>query len=304
MELKRRGVTVNIIEKRKIFFLLSILIMATGLVMTTVNGLNLGIDFTGGTLIQIDLGREVAVSEVREITDEYDKNASIVHAGDMKKEIIIKTTLDLNNEERQEIFSKFKDKYGLQDEALKQSQKFGPAIGSEIKRKAFISVILATLGILIYISFRFEVNFGISAIIALIHDVLIALAVYSIFKVPINSSFVAAMLTIVGYSINDTIVVFDRVRENIRLMKKETYENIINTSISQTIIRSINTSFTTLLAIVTLYIFGVEAIKDFALPLIVGVLAGTYSSIFIASPVWYLLISRKSNRNTFNPNRV
>lgn len=294
----------NIIRNRNKFFLISLAIIVVGLVMAIVSGLNFGIDFTGGTLLQIDFGKKIPVSEIREITDEFDKNASILHAGDNKEQVIIKTTLDLDNKDRLEIFKKFKEKYNLNDEAFIQSQKFGPSIGGEIRTKALLSVIIATIGMLIYITFRFEFKFGISAIIALIHDVLIVLSVYAIFKVPVNSSFVAAMLTIVGYSINDTIVVFDRIRENIKIMKKDKYEDIINKSISQTIVRSINTSFTTLLAIVVLYIFGVEAIKDFALPLIVGIIAGTYSSIFIASPIWYLLKTRVSDRNNYNPNRV
>jgi len=190
---------------------------------------------------------------------------------------------------KQAIFNAFKEEYNLEEDAFIQAQTFGPAIGDEIRRKAIISILIAAIGMLLYITFRFELKFGISAIVALVHDVLIALAVYALLRIPVNSSFVAAILTIVGYSINDTIVVFDRIRENLDLMKKEKYDDIVNKSISQTIIRSINTSFTTLIAIVTLYILGVEAIKDFALPLIVGVLAGTYSSIFIASPVWSML---------------
>ena len=294
----------NIIKKRNIYFAISISIILIGIIFAMVNGFNAGIDFTGGTLIQIDMGEKIEVAQIRELTNEFDENASIVHAGDDNKEVIIKTTKDFNNEERIEVFNKFKEKFELEDEALINQQKFGASIGKEIRDKAFISIILATILMLIYITIRFEFKFGISAIVALIHDVLIVLAVYAIFRIPVNSSFVAAILTIVGYSINDTIVVFDRIRENLKKMKKDKYEDIINKSISQTIVRSINTSFTTLLAIVSLYIFGVEAIKDFALPLIVGVLVGTYSSIFIASPVWYLLKLKKSENNYYNPNRV
>ncbi|MGF7057333.1 protein translocase subunit SecF [Brassicibacter mesophilus] len=294
----------NIIGKRNIFFVISLIVIVSGILFAAISGLNYGIDFTGGTLIQIDLGKTIPVDEVREITNEFDTKASIIHAGENKEQIIIKSTLDLKNQERLEVFNKFKEKYNLKDEAFIQSQKFGPAIGKEIQRKALISVVIATLGMLAYITFRFEFKFGLSAIIALVHDVLVAITVYAFFKIPINGSFVAAILTIVGYSINDTIVVFDRIRENLKIMKKDKYEDIINTSISQTIVRSLNTSFTTLLAIVTLYIFGVEAIRDFALPLVVGIVVGTYSSIFIASPVWYLLKSRTSIKNNYNPNRV
>ncbi|MTI70956.1 MAG: protein translocase subunit SecF [Firmicutes bacterium] len=294
----------DIIKRKNTFFIVSLAIILLGIIFMITSSLNFGIDFTGGTLLQINLDKKIPVSEVREITDSIDKDADIIHAGDEKHEIIIKTAVNMNHEDRMDLFSKFKAKYNLKDDALVSQKKFGPAIGEEIRNKALIAIIIATLGMLLYITFRFELNFGVSAVVALIHDILIALAVYAIFRLPVNSSFVAAMLTIVGYSINDTIVVFDRIRENLKKMRKDKYEDIINKSISQTIVRSLNTSFTTLLAITCLYVFGVEAIKDFALPLIVGVLVGTYSSIFIASPVWYLLRKRVSTRNNYNPNKV
>lgn len=293
----------DIIKHKNKFFILSFVVIVIGLFTMVSRGLNYGIDFTGGTMLQIDLGKEVSVNEIREIVDKIDKDADIIHVGDQKNEIMIKTKLDLDNNERMDLFNEFKEKYGLKQETPEQSQTFQPAIGDEIQNKAILSILIATIGMLIYITFRFEFKFGVAAVVALMHDVLVALAVYALLKVPVNSSFVAAILTIVGYSINDTIVVFDRIRENTKLIKKGKYAELVNTSISQTIVRSINTSFTTLLAIACLYIFGVEAIKDFALPLIVGVLVGTYSSIFIASPVWYLLKKRSSGKN-YKPKRV
>ena len=179
-------------------------------------------------------------------------------------------------------------KYNLTQKDLIKSEQFGPSIGKEIKTKAFVSVIIATLAMLVYISFRFQLDFGIAAIIALIHDVLIVLAIYSIFQIPLNSPFVAAMLTVVGYSINDTIVIFDRIRENMAGAKRDSHEEVADLSINQTISRSINTSLTTLLAIIALYIMGVESIREFTLPLIAGISVGVYSSIFIASPIFAL----------------
>ncbi|WP_026893962.1 protein translocase subunit SecF [Clostridiisalibacter paucivorans] len=293
----------DIIKHKNKFFILSFVVIVIGLFTMVSRGLNYGIDFTGGTMLQIDLGKEVSVNEIREIVDKIDKDADIIHVGDQKNEIMIKTKLDLDNNERMDLFNEFKEKYGLKQETPEQSQTFQPAIGDEIQNKAILSILIATIGMLIYITFRFEFKFGVAAVVALMHDVLVALAVYALLRVPVNSSFVAAILTIVGYSINDTIVVFDRIRENTKLIKRGKYAELVNTSISQTIVRSINTSFTTLLAIACLYIFGVEAIKDFALPLIVGVLVGTYSSIFIASPVWYLLKKRSSGKN-YKPKRV
>lgn len=298
------GNVMNFIKRKNIFFIISALVIIIGLGFGLSTGLNYGLDFTGGTLMQISLGKSVPVEEVRRITDTFDTKASIIHAGTNKDEVIIKSTLDFDNKERNEIFAMFKEEYGLENDALIQSQKFGPAIGSEIQRKAWLSIIIATLGMLIYITFRFEVKFGLAAIIALTHDVLIVIAVYALFNIPLDSSFVAAILTIVGYSINDTIVVFDRIRENLKLMKKNSYEDVVNYSIVQTITRTINTSFTTLFAIVTLYILGVDAIKDFAFPLIVGIVAGTYSSIFIASPVWYILKTKFKEKDKVNPHRM
>lgn len=283
----------NIIKNRKIFFAISLAIILMGMGTMMISGLNQGIDFTGGTLIQIDFGKEVAVDEIRQITDLLDKKADIIHAGNENKEVIIKTKKDLNNQERLEFFENFAVKYDLNAaDHLIQSQKFKPSIGAEIKQSAYISIFIATLCMLIYITMRFEFKFGVAAVIALLHDVLIAVSFYAFLKIPVTSSFVAAILTIVGYSINDTIVVFDRIRENKKYFKRNDQENMVNKSIEQTIVRSINTSVTTLVTILCLYIFGVEAIQDFALPLIIGVSVGTYSSIFIASPVWYILTTK------------
>jgi preprotein translocase SecF subunit len=170
-----------------------------------------------------------------------------------------------------------------------ESESISATISTEMRRDAIIAVLIASIGILIYITFRFhDFKFGLAAVIALLHDVLIVFAVYVILYIPINNSFIAAMLTIVGYSINDTIVLFDRIRENQHTMKHGDYRGVINTSISQTIARSINTSLTTFVMVFVLNLFGVASIKEFALPLMVGIISGTYSSIFIASPLWYL----------------
>lgn len=289
------------IESRKISFAISIIIIAIGLVMTMINGLNYGIDFTGGTLMEVNLHQEVEISEIREIIDQYDETASINFLGEEKQVVQIRTTTDFNNETRMEIFEQFKENYDLPENEPERSQQFGPAIGREIRNKALLSIFVAAIGMLIYISYRFEFRFGVAAVVALIHDVLILLSVYAIFRIPVNSPFVAAVLTIVGYSINDTIVVFDRVRENLRFLKKSNYAQIANDSISQTIRRSINTSLTTLVMIVALYVLGGQMVRDFALPLIAGVLSGTYSSIFIASPVWVML-KEKQNKKSYKPN--
>lgn len=288
----------KIIEKKKIWFSMSIAIMIIGLALALTRGLNYGIDFTGGTQIEINIHKEFSVGEIREITDKFDKDMSINKIGDKKDIVQLKTREDLDSKKREELFNNFKEKYDLKEENPEKVDQFGPSVGDEIKNKALISVIIATIGILIYLSFRFELSYGLAAVLALIHDVFIVLAIYAIFNIPVNAPFVAAMLTVVGYSINDTIVVFDRIRENLKYNnKKNPYTEVANKSIGQTVSRSINTSLTTLVAIGSLYFLASESIKDFLLPLIGGVLTGTYSSIFIASPIWVLIKNKKKSKN-------
>lgn len=276
----------NIIKNRKIYYSISLGIIVLGLIMMVVNGLNYGIDFTGGTSIQIKIGQMITVDEAREIVDEYDKEASILHIGTKQDEIMIRSKMDFSNNEINEIIDKFAEKYNIKENEF-QTEKFGPFMGKEIKKKALLSSLIVVVAMLIYISWRFEFNFAIAAIIALIHDVLITFSVYTIFKIPVNSAFIAAILTILGYSINDTIVIFDRIREETKLNPRTNLENIINGSIKKSLTRTINTSLTTLIAVILLYILGVEDVKVLALPLIFGVISGTYSSLFIASPLWY-----------------
>ncbi|MCK9444621.1 MAG: protein translocase subunit SecF [Tissierellaceae bacterium] len=282
----------DVLKHRKIFAIMSILIIIVGILMFAIKGLNYGIDFTGGTLIQIDIGEFISVNEIRDIIDGYDREASILHAGKDKNEVIIKSTLDLTNDEIRTIINSFTEKYNLDKDNF-QSEKFGPYMGKEIRNKALLSTLIATVLMLIYISWRFEFSFGIAAVVALIHDVLIMFSFYSIFRISINSSFIAAILTVLGYSINDTIVIFDRMRENIKLYPRKSTEDIINSSIKQSLTRTIYTSLTTFIAVLVLYVLGVEDVKILALPLMIGIIAGTYSSLFIASPLWYELKNRK-----------
>ncbi len=278
----------NTMKHYKLWFAFSGAVILLGFVMMLFNGLNLGIDFTGGTMLQVEIGKEVSVAEITDIIKPFDLNPDIVHSGEDKTEVVIKTKASLDNALRKEVFGALKEAYGLEDSALKSAEQFGPSMGKEIRNRAIASVLIASVVMLIYISIRFETVFGIAAIIALFHDVLFLISIYAIFGITVNSSFIAAVLTIVGYSINDTIVVFDRVRENVKRDKTKEHFDIINTSISQTMTRTLNTSLTTLIVIGSLYVLGVTSIKEFAFPLFVGISVGTYSSIFIASPAWAL----------------
>jgi preprotein translocase subunit SecF len=275
----------DFMKRSKLWFGISIAVIALGLVFMVINGLNFGIDFTGGTSIQANIGKNFDITEVRNIIGQYDNEAIVTYAGTNDDIALVKTKVTLTTAQQGEVIKGFQDKFGIQQTNI-QFETIGPTIGAELTKQALLALLLANLGILVYISFRFEWKFGVAAILALVHDVLIMLMVYSVARIAINASFIAAILTIVGYSINDTIVVFDRIRENKKHLKKVEHYELVNTSVSETLTRSINTSLTTLITILALYVLGVPAIKDFALPLVVGIVSGTYSSIFIASPLW------------------
>ncbi|MGM0395768.1 MAG: protein translocase subunit SecF [Bacillota bacterium] len=283
----------NIIKNKKYSYMISLVIILTGLVMFFVNGLNYGIDFTGGTMVQLNIGSFVTVEDARNIMDKFDDDASIIHAGPEKHELFIRSSLDLGNNEINQIVDEFVEEFNMDPENY-QAQKFGAFMGKEIRNRAIISVGVAALLMLGYISFRFQFKFGVAAIVALIHDILIALAIYAILRLPVNSSFIAAMLTIVGYSINDTIVIFDRIREELKFNDKKSLEEIIEGSVKLSLRRTINTTITTVIAVGSLYILGVEDVKVLALPLLLGMLSGTYSSLFIATPVWFSLKKGKT----------
>lgn len=266
-----------------------------GIISLAVNGLNLGIDFTGGTVLHYRIGQPFEVEEIREILKHYDLEGSSIqkvgHEGlfhEEKDEVTIKT-VSLSEEERREVFQAFQGRWDLTEEAIISEGNVGAVIGGELTRNALWALLIATVGMIFYITIRFEFKFAVSAIIALVHDLIIILAVFSLLRIEINSPFVAAILTIFGYSINDTIVVFDRIRENLKAMKKYDYSTIVNASINQTITRSINTSVTTLLALLALFIFGGITLRPLITALLVGVISGTYSSLFVASPVWFTL---------------
>ncbi|AFA48956.1 protein translocase subunit SecF [Acetobacterium woodii] len=277
---------IQIAEKSKIWFAFSLILITISIGSLFINGLNFGIDFIGGTIVTIELHTPFETSDAKALIDEFDSSADVTYAGDAKTQVIISTKDDLSSEERQALFDKFQEKYNLENSDLLSIDTVSPSIGAEMTNSAMIAAIVAVLLMLLYITFRFEFMFGLTAVVALVHDLIIVLGVYSVFQIQVNSPLIAALLTILGYSINDTIVVFDRIRENRLKFGKYDYAALIDTSVSQTLRRSINTSFTTLLAIGSLYVFGVPAVQDFALPLMVGIISGTYSSIFIASALW------------------
>ncbi|MEG0325890.1 MAG: protein translocase subunit SecF [Cellulosilyticaceae bacterium] len=292
----------NFIKNRKKFFIISAIIILIGLLtmpFQAMNGndiLNYGIEFKGGTIMHLNIGMEYNIEEeIRPLVEEHlgDETARIQNVPGTNEVII--TTKPTEQMQRKTFVDKIKEKYNIEGNPILVEDFVSPTISPEIKAKAIEAVVLGAILMLIYISIRFkDFKFGASAVAGLIHDVLIMLAVYSIFRIPINNSFIAAMLTIIGYSINDTIIVFDRIRENKGRMKGND-EEVINTSINQTLSRSINTSLTTLVMVALLFIFGTSSVKEFAFPLLIGIISGTYSSIFIASPIWFEM--RKKHRS-------
>jgi len=265
------------------FIIISFVMIIAGITGYFIQGgFNLGIDFLGGSLMEVEFTRDVDVTEVRSVMNDIGFRNAILQRTESNK-FIIRTT-PINTEVKNEILDSLDEKIGTTGTLL-QDRNVDPGFGKQITKYAFIAVGIGIVGILIYIWIRFEFRFGAAAILALVHDVLVTLGVYAILNREINTSTIAAILTIIGYSINDTIVVFDRIRENTPTTRKLGYIKVVNDSINKTLSRSINTSLTTLIPIILLLILGTAALKDFALALTVGIVTGTYSSIFIASPI-------------------
>lgn len=294
-----KDIKLNIIKNRKKFYAISACIMIIGLGFGVFKGFNYGIDFTGGTMMQIEMGEKVDIDEVKDVISEYKLSPQIVYAGEGNTQIVIRTIKDLKSEDRAKVVDTLQEKYKFEDTSVLASEEFGPTVGKDLRRNAFKSILIAAFAMLVYIRFRFRNwKYGLSAVAGLAHDVLIMLSLYAILQVPINNPFIAGILTVVGYSINDTIVVFDRIRENVKFFKRKQNEELINTSIDQTFSRSLVTSATTLAVMLPLFFMAGSEIKAFLIPLMIGVLAGTYSSICLCSPLFYEL-TRKDNLSKY-----
>ena len=298
--------TINFLSKRNIFFILSAVVIIGGFVVMGVNkavtgdALNYSLEFKGGTSTTVAFNEEMSLEDI-------EANVVPIFEGVVggsvqtqkvagSNEVIFKTsTLDLD--QRTEISDALVEKFGIEESAI-TAESISSTISSEVRRDAVVAVVIATICMLIYIWLRFkDIRFGASSVIALLHDVLVVLAVYAVLKVPVGSTFIACMLTIVGYSINATIVIFDRIRENLKAMgKKDSVYDVVNASITQTLTRSIYTSFTTFVMVAVLFILGVPSIREFALPLMVGVVCGAYSSVCITGALWYTMKERQQKK--------
>lgn len=287
----------KVIERTKLWFSISLVIILLGIISFIFRGLNYDIEFAGGTMLQIDMHQSLEENArleeiVKEISGDSNPQVQAVSGSGSDTQITIKVK-EIKPEQIDELYMAIANEYGLDTETkadLIEHSSISPTISSEMKKAAIVSTIIAGILMLLYISLRFrDICFGLGSLIPLLHDVLIVVAVYTLFQIPVNNTFIVALLTIVGYSINNTIVVFDRIRENRRFYRKNEMAKLCDVSIQQTLGRSLGTSFTTIITVFLLFLLGVQSLRWFALPLLVGILAGTYSSLFIASPVWYLL---------------
>lgn len=293
---------INFIGRKAVFFAISGIVIVAGLATMGINKasgkstLNYGLDFMGGTSTTVDFGKDYTIEDIEKdivpyVADVVGDNDVIASKVEGTTQITIKTrTLSL--EERESLNTMFGDQFGIKEDTI-QSQSISSTISNEMRSDAIIAVVISSICMLIYIWFRFkDIRFATSAITALLHDVLVVLTVYAVLRISVGSTFIACMLTIIGYSINDTIVIFDRIRENlakVKIQDKESLKEVANRSLTQTLSRSINTSITTFIMVFLLYILGVASIRDFALPMIAGLICGSYSSICIATQLWYVM---------------
>ena len=278
---------IGIVKNTKKFLGLSVVLVVLSLAVILTRGLNYGIDFSGGSLTQIKFEKVVSLAEINSVLDNVAKNIPQLSGNSRKVQVSDGNTVIIRTQELTE---------AQKDALLESLNTVGKYdIGKELKTSAVYSLLIGAVLIVAYITVRFEFIFSLGAIIALIHDLIIAIGVISLLGYEVDTPFIAAVLTILGYSINDTIVVFDRIRENIKRKTKQklTFEELLDKSINQVMIRSINTSVTTLFAIIAILIFGGDSLRTFIVTLLVGILAGTYSSVFIATPIVYLLDKKK-----------
>lgn len=283
----------SIVKRYKIFFAITITFLIIGLGSMIVKGFNIGIDFTGGSIMDLQFQKSVSVAEVRDVLKERDLGNAIIQlessdsAVTSAKGVLIRTGV-ISDEQRQQVMADLKSKLG--DFDIQRVENVGATIGGELIQQAVLAIVLSWVLMIAYITIRFEFRFALAAIIALIIDVTVTLSYFSLFHVEMDSSFVAALLTVVGYSVNGTIVIFDRIRENLKIHRRsESMTEMVDNSIWQTMGRSIYTVGTSLFAVVAIFLWGGETIRNFAFAMLVGFSSGAYTSTLLAGPLWMLL---------------
>ena len=296
MEIIKSNVKIDFLSKAKIFFMISAILCAASILMIMTKGFNYGIDFAGGTIIQAKFEKAPDLNTIRKTLTKMELGDVVIQNFGDEKEVLIR--VEQGDKNLQAVSKQIKDSifkaYPENKIIIERVEQVGPKVGSELKSKALMAILYAIIGILIYVSVRFEFIYSLGAVLALFHDVLITMGIFSLVGREINLPIIAAALTIVGYSLNDTIVVFDRIRENLKKgVDKSQLKEVMNKSLNETLSRTILTSLTTLLAVVSLYLFGGEVINGFAFALLLGIIVGTYSSIGIASALVYTIKKRK-----------
>lgn len=278
---------INFLAKRKITLIISSLLLLASITSLIMNGLKLGIDFTGGTLIEVRYPQAPDLNVLRTTLNNKGFSDAIVQNFGTTKDILIRTKLkeNINNIQLNNQILQAINANATQVATIRRVEFVGPQVGEELTEDGGLALLYATFAILLYIAWRFEYKFSLGSVAALIHDVVITLGAFSILQMEFDLTVLAAVLAIIGYSLNDTIVVYDRIRENFRTLRKDSAENIINISLNQTLSRTLVTSITTALALIALAILGGEIIHHFAIALLIGVGIGTYSSIYVASPI-------------------
>lgn len=286
----------SIVKNYKIFFSITIIFLLIGFGSIVTRGFNLGIDFTGGSIVDLTFENPVNVAQVRDVLKEHDMGNSIIQLenSDGKTEansVLIRTGV-VEDTELRATMNDLQSKLG--NYQIQRVEQVGATIGSELVQRAAMAIVLSWVLMIAYITFRFEFKFAIAAIIALIIDVLVVLSYFSLFQMEMDSSFVAALLTVVGYSVNGTIVIFDRIRENLKIHRRsESLGEMVDNSIWQCMTRTIYTVATSLFAIVSIFLFGGETIHNFSFAMLVGFASGAYTSIFLAGPMWMFLKNKK-----------
>ncbi|MCG7982706.1 MAG: protein translocase subunit SecF [Candidatus Thiodiazotropha lotti] len=284
MQILKKGTYLDLMGKRQLAIYLSAVLLLIAIGAIIARGLNLGIDFTGGTLVEVKYPEAIELAVVREALNQNGFSEAVVQHFGTPQEVLVRLAPQEGMESAELSDRAFRAMQGITSEAeLRRVEFVGPQVGEELTEKGGLAMLYALIGILIYVGLRFEYRFAVGSVIALVHDVLITVGFFALFHVEFDLPVLAAVLAVIGYSLNDTIVVFDRIRENFRKMRKGETVEIINTSVNQTLSRTLITSGTTLLVLVALFLFGGEIIHGFALALIVGVVIGTYSSIYVAS---------------------
>ena len=293
-------VNLHIIRNIKYYLSVSIILVVLSIIVFFAKGLNYGIDFTGGNLFQLKYNdKKITLTEINDNLDKLSEKLPQVNSNSRKVQIsedgtVILRVPELKEEDKKEVLNSLQE---LGSVNLDKEDKVGASIGDDLKKSAIYSLGIGAILIVLYITLRFEFSFAIGGILSLLHDIIIAVGFIALMGYEVDTPFIAAILTILGYSINDTIVIYDRIRENLkrRHNKNWTLEDCMDESVNQTAIRSLNTSITTLFSVIALLIFGGASLKTFIMTLLIGILAGTYSSIFIATPIVYILNKRKGN---------